>query len=79
MILIVNPIPYVCFRFLSRETVSSFLYECPKFIAFYILTERSTYSILEAMDFEEAATFPAQNALVSGSRKEELSQSPWTN
>lgn len=71
----VNSILHFCCRFHSRETVSPFLYECSKFTSFYVLTN----TIMETMDSEEAAIFSAQSALTSGSRKEELFQSHWTN
>lgn len=75
----VNSIPHFYFRFQSRETASLFLYERSKIISFYIPTERTTNTVTETMDFEEAAISSARSALTSGSREEELLQPPWTN
>lgn len=72
----VNSTPHFYFRFQSRETVSLFLYERSKIISFYIPTERITSTVMETMDFEEAAIFSARSALTSGSREKELLQSP---
>lgn len=64
------------FQVLFQRSRVLFLYECSKFISFCILAERAANTIMDTVDFEEAAALSAQRSLASGRKKKELSESP---
>lgn len=66
------------FQVLFQRSRVLFLHECSKFISFCILAERGANTIMDTVDFEEAAALCAQCSLTSGRKKKELSESPWT-